>query len=56
MDDLEDFQSDKKSEKTEEKEHTMWTSLVRHYLTFMGGSDAQQVAYAVTLLRNSAHE
>ena len=29
---------------------------MRHYLTFMGGSDAQQVAYAVTLLRNSAHE
>ena len=28
----------------------MWTSLVRHYFTFMGGSDAQQVAYAVTLL------
>ena len=35
--------------------HT-WTSLVRHYLTFMGGSDAQQVAYSVTLLRDSAHE
>ena len=35
--------------------HT-WTSLVRHYLTFMGGSDAQQVAHSVTLLRNSAHE
>ena len=35
--------------------HT-WTSLVRHYLTFMGGSDAQQVAYSVTLLRESAHE
>ena len=34
----------------------MWTSLVRHYFTFMGGSDAQQVAYAVTLLRDSAHE
>ena len=34
----------------------MWTSLVRHYLTFMGGSDAQQVAYVVTLLRDSAHE
>ena len=34
----------------------MWTSLVRHYLTFMGGSAAQQVAYAVTLLRDSAHE
>ena len=34
----------------------MWTSLVRHYLTFMGGSDAQQVAYTVTLLRDSAHE
>ena len=29
--------------------HT-WTSLVRHYLTFMAGSDAQQVAYTVTLL------
>ena len=35
--------------------HT-WTSLVRHYLTFMGGSDTQQVAYSVTLLRDSAHE
>ena len=35
--------------------HT-WTSLVRHYLTFMGGSDAQQVAYSVTLLRDVAHE
>ena len=35
--------------------HT-WTSLVRHYLTFMGGSDAQQVAYSVTLLCESAHE
>ena len=35
--------------------HT-WTSLVRHYLTFMGGSDAQQVAYSITLLRDSAHE
>ena len=34
----------------------MWTSLVRHYLTFMGGSDLQQVAYAVTLLRDAAHE
>ena len=33
-----------------------WTSLVRHYLTFMGASDAQQVAYSVTLLRESAHE
>ena len=29
--------------------HT-WTSLVRHYLTFMAGSDAQQVAYTVTFL------
>ena len=35
--------------------HT-WTSLVRHYLTFMAGSDAQQVAYTVTLLREAAHE
>ena len=35
--------------------HT-WTSLVRHYLTFMGGSDAQQVTYSVTLLRDLAHE
>ena len=34
----------------------MWTSLVHHYFTFMGGNDAQQVAYAVTLLRDSAHE
>ena len=35
--------------------HT-WTSLMRHYLTFMGGSDAQQVAYSVTLLHESVHE
>ena len=35
--------------------HT-WTSLVRHYLSFMGGSDVQQVAYVVTLLCESAHE
>ena len=35
--------------------HT-WTFSVRHYLSFMGGSDIQQVAYAVTLLRESAHE
>ena len=35
--------------------HT-WTSLVRHYLTFMAGSDAQQVAYTVTLLREAVHE
>ena len=35
--------------------HT-WTSLVRHYLTFMGGSDAHQVVYSVTLLCDSAHE
>ena len=35
--------------------HT-WTSLVHHYLTFMGGGDAQQVAYSVTLLREHAHE
>ena len=34
----------------------MWTSLVHHYFTFMGGNDAQQVAYAVTLLHDSAHE
>ena len=34
----------------------MWTSLVHHYFTFMGGSDAQQVAYAETLLQDSAHE
>ena len=34
----------------------MWTSLVCHYFTFMGGNDAQQVAYAITLLHNSAHE
>ena len=34
----------------------MWTSLVRHYFTFMGGNDAQQVAYAITLLRDSVHE
>ena len=41
--------------KSTEDVHT-WTSLVRRYLTFMGGSDAQQVAYAVTLLRDAAHE
>ena len=35
--------------------HT-WRSLVLHYLTFMGGSDAQQVAYSVTLLHESAHD
>ena len=29
---------------------------MRHYLTFMGGNDAQQVAYAITLLRDAAHE
>ena len=34
----------------------MWTSLMRHYFTFMGGSDAQQVAYAMTFLCDSAHE
>ena len=41
--------------KSSEDVHT-WTSLVRHYLTFMGGNDAQQVAYSITLLRDSAHE
>ena len=41
--------------RSSEDVHT-WTSLVRHYLTFMGGSDAQQVAYSVTLLRESVHE
>ena len=29
---------------------------MHHYLSFMGGSDVQQVAYAVILLRESAHE
>ena len=29
---------------------------MRHYLTFMGGSDAQQVTYSMTLLRDAAHE
>ena len=29
---------------------------MRHYLTFMGGSDAQQVAYSIALLCESAHE
>ena len=38
-----------------EDAHT-WVSLVRNYLTFMSGSDAQQVAYTVTLFRESAHE
>ena len=41
--------------RTGEDVHT-WTSLVRCYLSFMGGSDAQQVTYAVTLLRDHAHE
>ena len=41
--------------RSSEDVHT-WTSLVRHYLAFMGGSDAQQVSYAVTLLREHAHE
>ena len=41
--------------RSSEDVHT-WTSLVRHYLTFMGGSDAQQVSYAITLLREHAHE
>ena len=35
--------------------HT-WVSLVRNYLTFMSGSDLQQVAYTVTLFREAAHE
>ena len=38
-----------------EDAHT-WVSLVRNYLTFMSGSDAQQVAYTVTLFWDSAHE
>ena len=29
---------------------------MHHYLTFMGGSDTQQVLYAVTLLCEHAHE
>ena len=41
--------------RSSEDVHT-WTSLVRHYLTFMGGSDAQQATYSVTLLREHAHE
>ena len=41
--------------RSSEDVHT-WTSLVCHYLTFIGGNDAQQVAYSVTLLRESAHE
>ena len=35
--------------------HT-WTSLVHHYLTFMGGSEAHQVVYSITLLCDSVHE
>ena len=35
--------------------HT-WTFLVHHYLTFMEGSDAQQIVYSVTLLCDGAHE
>ena len=38
-----------------EDAHT-WVSLVRNYLTFMSGSDSQQVAYTVTLFRDAAHE
>ena len=38
-----------------EDAHT-WVSLVCNYLTFMSSSDAQQVAYMVTLFRESAHE
>ena len=41
--------------RSSEDVHT-WASLVHHYLTFMGGSDAQQVAYSVKLLRESADE
>lgn len=41
--------------KSTEDVHT-WTSLVRHYLAFMVGSNAQWVAYTVTLLRDAAHE
>ena len=29
---------------------------MRHSPTFMGGSDAQQIVYSVTLLRESTHE
>ena len=38
-----------------EDAHT-WVSLVRSYLTFMSGSDSQQVAYTVTLFCEAAHE
>ena len=38
-----------------EDAHT-WVSLVRNYLTFMSGSDSQQVAYTATLFREAAHE
>ena len=38
-----------------EDAHT-WVSLVRNYLTFMSGSDAQQVAYTATLFQEAAHE
>ena len=38
-----------------EDAHT-WVSLVRNYLTFMSGSDAQQVAYTAILFREAAHE
>ena len=38
-----------------EDAHT-WVSLVRNYLTFMSGSDSQQVDYTVTLFRDAAHE
>ena len=38
-----------------EDAHT-WVSLVRNYLTFMSGSDSQEVAYTVTLFWEAAHE
>ena len=41
--------------RSNEDAHT-WVSLVRNYLTFMSGSDSQQVAYTVTLFRDAAHE
>ena len=34
----------------------LWTSLVRQYFVFMRGSPQQEVAFAATLLRGTAHE
>ena len=38
------------------KTDAVTVSFVRNYLTFMSGSDSQQVAHTATLLREAAHE